>query len=339
MIFFFTLFLMLLAPANVLIFCAVLMLGCPHLAPRLYKPQRFFILWLIWAFYGCISSQYPIPAFMGNLIRGEGWLTWLVIGRLAWHYWATQEDFDSLAWCSLVSMFFIGMLWLLVGYNPLSDINLASFSTLVAVLLWTVRPELAVLALPFIVLSNNRTAIFATVVGIGVYELLGKSLLNSLHRLALIVIAVMLIVPFTPIAQKIKSFNLESVGLGTRANLIMQSSELWKQQPVKGFGLDVISAYLKNSFGVIAPNGKPGQADRTHNIMYDLILQTGWVGYLLALLSFGSAMGFALKHRCERNAVCAALICAWVAFNFINPTGPAAHVLAMIGIFGMVKYE
>lgn len=336
MIFFLTWFLMFLAPANILIFCAVLMMGSSRLTPKLELPQKLFMLWIIWAFWGCVSSVHPIPAFVGNIVRGEGWLLWLVAARLAWFYWATQDGFDFMTACSMAFMFIMVMLYFLVGHNPIADMPLAAFSAIAAVLLWTVRPDLSTLAIPTLLIANNRTAILAAVSGIVVYEIFSRSPLISLMRTSVALGALILIIPFTPLAHKFSALDPGTFGLGARASFLQQAWEISKINPARGVGLDVISAYLKEPVMLQSPKGVP---DRVHNIMYEIILQTGWVGYFLSLLCFGAAIGYAVKYPSNQNSACLAILTSWVVFSFINPPGSAPHVFALMAIFGFQKYE
>jgi hypothetical protein len=137
--------------------------------------------------------------------------------------------------------------------------------------------------------------------------------------------------------HKVLSFDVSSLGTGARASWIMQAREISRRNIVRGIGLEVIDCYLKNpDSGLQRPNDFP---DRTHNIIFDIILETGWVGYFICLGILGSAVGVTLLYPTSTNSICLGMLIAWIVFGFINPQGCGAHLLMLIGLFGIRRPE
>jgi len=106
----------------------------------------------------------PYPAFVGNILRGEGWFLWLVVARLGWYYWATQEDFDWLCASAIMCMMVMWLFRAMFHHNVIGNATLGAFSAMAFVLLWCMAPDISILALPTMIMAGNRTSVLAAVV-------------------------------------------------------------------------------------------------------------------------------------------------------------------------------
>lgn len=213
--------------------------------------------------------------------------------------------------------------------------SLAAFTTFAALSFWMVHPVCVTLALPLLVHSNRATVI-ALMVGFAVYHgfRIGKILKGTKLALTASGIAFLaMAIAFSPVGKKFMALDPDTFGQGARTQWLVQASDLTYNMPLTGYGIDSLSRHLKPATGPMSE--KNAVADKCHNIIFDLILSTGWIGYTLALLTFGAALGVTWFYRSSTNIACFALVCAWITFNLMNPTGMMGHACMLIGLFGI----
>ncbi len=145
----------------------------------------------------------------------------------------------------------------------------------------------------------------------------------------------------TSVGHRFLSLTPRVMGTGARAQWIMQADEWGQSLPLTGFGLDSLIGKLKRPVGPTAEDrnmeDSTFQADRTHNILYDILLQTGWIGLTLTLLCFGSALAVVKDNLTTHNIACMGGLVAYVVFSCMNPPGILAHVIAVTCLFGIRK--
>lgn len=329
---------------NRVLACAFCLLAVDMGRFKLGVVQWCFLAWLAWTI-ACtffLGSRADF-AFQGFNMRMEGLPTWIVITALAYAFWSLTDRF----------MWFVGFMGLATVYlcfkldlmalhesffavTVFPKMALAAFTTFAALSFWMVNPVCVTFALPLLV-HSNRAAVIALLVGIAVFHgfrdghriMKGKTLALAASGIALLMVAIVL----SPVGAKFRALNPDTIGQGARTQWLVQASELTRDMPLTGYGMDSLSRQLKPAQGLMSE--KNTVADKCHNIIYDLILSTGWIGYTLALLTFGTALGVTWLYRSSTNIACFALVCAWITFNLMNPTGMMGHACMLIGLFGI----
>ncbi len=320
--------------------CFLLLLTDGRHAFKLDLPQKLFFAWLVWAALSCSLSPDAEMSIQGFYSRGEGLLTWFIITGFVVMYWKTFTSLVPMRWMVAVALSVLLLLATILRPESfrciaMPEMALAGFSSLSLVLLWAFDPYTLIFAVGPLFYSNVRTALFAIAVGIVCNHLLKST--KNLKPIFFGTLIALLLVPFMPIGKRLLDVKTSKMGVGSRSQWIMQAHRLAYERPFLGFGLDTLSVHLKQAVGPTAHRN--AIADRVHNIVFDLILQTGWVGYLLLLGSFGAAVGIAWHYRTEQNIACISILCAYLVFQLTNPCGVPAHLLGMIALFGIRRTE
>ena len=340
--------------------------GCAAILCLLLKPgfkikfcsvQYLFGLWLAWVFVGSTFSDNNTIASIGYWGRMEGFLTWGLLSAMAWAYWTGCEEETKFELFKLpvtmrgLDLIFIASLLIFTSIvlvimfvwpvqsmafflKIMPDNALAGFSSIGAVLLFAYTPIAAIPAVLAALCSANRTVLIAIVSGITCFYLL-TNFKRSLRASIIVFLILLAIIPFTTIGKRISTLNTSVMGIGSRSQWVLQGSELSKSVPVMGYGLDTLSVHLKPAKGKYIHKGVV--VDRTHFLPIDLILQTGWIGYYLALAMLACALHVTLKYRTKQNIICLSVIVSWIAFNCINPSGVYGHLIMLIALFGIRK--
>lgn len=322
-----------------------------------FKPQvhhYLFFAWLGWAAIGTCFSRYPMMAFYGFYpYRCDGIITYLVIVCLALCYWKTFTCIRPLCLIALLCFFTIIGVYLYqapwLNYIAkgrfdgllLPDVALASFACVAGIVLIHIHAGLSVIAIPVMLMTQNRTSFYAFLMVVTVY-LFMKYCRHLLDYKRMMTIASCLffvwfaLYPFIPDKMtQIPALNCT----GARCYWLLEASNLASALPVTGFGLDSLSNYLTH------PEGPGYEAllafipDKTHNIAYDAILETGWIGYTLLLLAFGYALAICIKHPERQNVVCIMVVIGWILYGFANPHGLLCNAVALTAFMGIRKEE
>lgn len=324
---------------NRLFACAILLvIAEPRLKPKLEITQKLFLAWLAWAALSCALSPHSEMALQGYYLRSEGLLTWLVLTCFAFAYWSYYEGAKAMTLLLTVSC--LVLFWFMRSPEEMPfimpEVALGGFAALAAVYIYgNFGGCVPLLPLIPLLYSGQRSAIAAVVAGIACRYVFIPLSARAWKTLLVVACLCAAIIPLTPLKAKLAHSNPFTIGQGARSDWIRQAYDLSFDRPLTGFGLDTLSKYLQPASE--AYRHKSAIPDRTHNIAFDLILQTGWVGYLLALLVLGAAFGVTWKGRNERNVTCFCVLVAWIVYGLFNPQGVPAHALALIAIYGIRK--
>ena len=297
--------------------CACLLLATPKWRHSWALPSAYFCGWLAFAVIGgCFSDSWYWHIY-GDYLRYEGTVTWVLLTCMAALYWRLRRNSARL---ELACVIVLLLQTCAIIYN--SDaadfimgetrIAVAAFACVAGVLLYASHPAMLLFAAVPLAWGCNRGALAAVVVGVTVYHVLTmKSLPSSRQLLGIAAIMTALTIPLTA-----KLMATKVTGIGPRSQWMLQASAIASGCPVAGFGFDSQIDYLTNPIGPnsesLAHPGSTFKSDRCHNIAFDMILQTGWVGYTLLLLSFGAAIGITYHARTGMNA---ALLASLAAFD------------------------
>jgi len=301
-------------------------------------PQYLFLAWLAWAAICCFSSDHVQLAVNGFHLRLEGLITYVLLATYAVYYWWIFRNISALRWFLAVALVIIPLLYMFLPQRTfqivvMTEIAMAAMASLGAVLLWGLTPSTILIALLAIVLSANRTACVSMFSGIVVYFILQK--MRFKREIILIVLVIACILPFTQLARRFSDINFETLGTGARTQWLVQAFKLSQDRPILGYGLDTLSLYLKPATG---PTQEAAVlTDKVHNIAFDIILQTGYPGFLLAFACLVSAIFITYKHRTEQNIACLAVVIAWLAFGMLNPHGILGHLVMIVSLFGIKR--
>lgn len=312
-----------LLPGNMIVYAIGLMF-CPK--DRVYEldmPQKCLISFLAWCFISSVLSSHWYMALCGWGLRCEGFVMWLILARCAYIYWSNHEDEKPLLYIGIFIMFLYPAMFL-YHINP-SSINTAGFvSVMIPMIIAMGWPECSIASLAIfpILVSGNRTCLVA---------ILSSLIFVNMKRKWIVPVIVLLLGLL--MMGRFSTLKLNSLGSGARANLILQAEDLMVDMPVTGYGLDTLCYYLKIlDLSTWEKNSIP---DKVHNIFYDVLLMTGWIGYVLFLFTLTSSLWIAFKHKTKRHIICASGIIGWILFGLLNPQGCAAHCLMMICVFGI----
>lgn len=314
------------------------------------KPLRLRPLtalqWMLVAMLGWMAlvtalSAYPAQSFNGFWMRHEGWLTWASLVLFAIAYCKiTDPEFHRI--CLFITAGVMLAMAVLLPPNQItsevlfgSRVSMSAVAAMVGVAIWSFEPGLILLVMPTLILCDTRCGIIALTCGILAYHAPTMRLKGcfrpqewSVRKKAVSVILVIIAVSsviLTPLAGKFCKFNVPLTG--ARANYVLQADKLAKNLPLTGFGVDTLSHYL------VAPEAKNGHVlDRTHNVLFDIVLQTGWLGYLLSLCILGVAVHRVLADPTVHRRLALGMVVAWIAFNLFNPSGISSHWLMLVAL-------
>lgn len=322
-----------LLPGNILLFALLTMFMVNNKNLKLDVPQKIFIGLMGWIFVGCLFSNNILVALVGFVLRSEGFVIWLIMARIAYLVWKDEYSFcqvclgiaTSFVICMTIGVFF--------PKYPINHLALGGYSAIGFVYLWSIYPEASVLAVPTLIMAGSRASLASMATGVIVCFLLKVKTMKTVKIAVVISVVMAVAIYFSPFGQKIKNLNLNVLGSGCRSELIMQADKLDHRLPIFGIGLDSMYQYLT------PPASKTFQEnsiiDKTHNIAYDIILQTGWIGYTACLMIFGACIWITINYRTESNVSCLSAMSAWIVFGMINPQGCPAHLLMLIALFGI----
>ena len=318
---------------NRLLACtALLLLVSPKAFHKPNVAQWMAILWIGWSIFCSFYSEHPAQSFYGFHLRWEGAITLMLFIVLGVYASSVGKDLSDIRWAVAGTMVIL-LLSLLVRHYPnysnifLSPIALAGLVAVGSIYLVSWHPLWLVAVLPLLIFSQNRTGLITAFIGIGLFYVLTRRF-RTIH-VAVTILA--LIIGAIGFRERLAAINPSVLGIGSRAQWIMQAEDHAKALPLTGFGPDVLGHYLNRSTGNSVD--KVRFYDKTHNILFDTILQTGWIGYTLAALTFGATIAVVIHHPTPQNIACLCVIITWITFGFLNPQGVPAHTLALLAIF------
>lgn len=314
-----------------------------------------FLAWLAWSGIGVYFSDYPFLAFYGFYPwRCDGWLVWLIVACFAYLYWSVYENLKPLAFTSLLVILTlcIGHFIIFRRFDPeyapiyfarffLPQVAVSSFISQASLTLACFHPLLPLIGLFPLLDVASRIGLTALAVGstfltIRRYKAnvtLKKGILIGLSAIALCVA----MLPFMKLEEKLTKLPSFSKEPGARTQWLMQSWHLSQSLPVFGFGLDSLSEYLQTPKGNDFKDLGKVISDRSHNLMADIVLTTGWIGFGLLLFSFGYALKTAWLLPNEQNVICAIILVSYVIFGLANPHALIGNIMAVIALLGIRK--
>lgn len=266
---------------------------------------------------------------------------WIIMARLAWLYWEWAESEYPL----LLSMLGVDIFLFVFFATWVAPAAVGGFNSVMACWSLAVSPWMAAFFAMIGMVSGMRSAWAAIAVGFFTYLLLKRKISKKLIVLMAIA-SIYVLYSSSVMLDKWSKTNIHSFGMGARTDWILQIEKFWKNEiylegdkipglrPLIGYGFESQGYLLVNPKKAMSPEGAP---DRAHNVVYDLILQTGFVGFTLALLAFGSALGMTLKNR--ENAGKFSAIVAWIVYGFFNPQSAIAHTLMLTALCGIRSHE
>lgn len=330
-----------------LIVCAgFLMLASPVLPSRPTLTRCLVVAWLVWATIGCVMSDNWQIAIYGFHLRYEGLCTYVLAVIGASLFWRQPRIMWIVGLLAFVASAFtvmdLAMPTILINWIGIPNIAQAALFSVAAVIMYGIQRPFALICVPPLIWTANRSAIFAVCAGIAVIEALRWNRASRSKVALWLVLAVVgcVVAMVSPIRKR-----LEATGAtltGARIQWMMQADTIARHHlPLFGLGLDTESKWLKppKSGYYEREVGRDTICDRTHNLGFDMILQTGWVGYTLALLALGAAAAVTVKHRSPVNVTCLAGLVAFVAFGMLNPLGVPALVLAVGCLWGIKEED
>lgn len=347
--------------------CCLLLLVRKAHSFKLQVHHCLFIAWVVWCSIGVFFSEFPSYAFYGFYpYRGEGIITLLILTCFAFTYWQTFNTIKELGIILLVSALLImfGHLFIVIYWRGdfgtvehakiwfekffISGVGIGSLMSTGFPILSSVFPWLFMISIIPIIDSTCRSALFAFACLTPILAWRYYKSLITVKGVAITWAFVCLLLFTSPIwfklfhiEQKLAqipniSRNLDA-NYGARPQWILQANSLSRSLPLTGFGLDTLSEYLRD------PKGQEWRSyfisDRTHNIAYDIILMTGWLGYTILLLSFGYALAVAINYPSNQNFLCICSVIGWIIFGLFNPHGTLGNIVALIALFGIRKEE
>lgn len=311
----------------------------PEKAFKIFPHHWAVFGWLVWAAIGCILSPFPSLAIYGFHLRYEGLITFVLLVYLAFE-WSKNMELGAIGWIgsalSVAYLLLIPLLhdtelsWLMLPKVPMAGLLAVAFGVAYHQNRW--------LGLPIIacgMATGSRSFILCAGLAVACSECLKT---ENLHIKRIVVLASLLIVsvailPFTPLAGKLK--NTEFSGTGARAQWILQADTLSKSIYPWGLGLDTGSTWLKDPKAVYAEKG--AISDKVHNVFYDILVCTGWVGLIIVFLGLGSCIYHAFYYPTIRNEAAAIGILCYMVFGVMNPTGIPATALMLICVFNLKR--
>lgn len=315
---------------------------------RCHSVVKWWVVALaVWLAVGVVYSEHPALAMQGHWWRWEGFITWLVLGVLAVRVWQ-QEGIGGSEWkwegtlnCvrATVCVLVVVVTVLAFTMKPeffsaqiMPKMAVGGFAAMAGVLLASWHPVWLLSVIPLVVYSQCRASVVAILVGVWVFLFMDHPTVpRSWRKVHVITILVAVCILSCCLAPKFLTANPSSVGTGPRAQWIIQAGELSHRLPLTGFGLDTQGYYLQSA-------GEHGAlADRVHNVLFDVLLQTGWIGVTLAMLMVGAAVGLTVFVPTPHNRACLAVVAAWIVYGMFNPQGIPAHALMLIALLGIRK--
>lgn len=340
---------------RLLVVCCFLLLVTKLHSFKMDVHHWLFLGWMFWAAIGTFFAENQAHAFYGFYpYRGDGLLTWLIIVTIAFAYWFTFKTLKPLAFTCILMIVAVSVGYCLLvirSHNVyaraffnrffLPDTGLGSFACQAAPVMALFHPLLPVLGLAPILAAASRGAFIAWLLtwnGIALAFWDKK----KAFRISVILFVLFNIGIFaSPLilrALKIEPKFTDAhrvLWVGARPQWIAQAEFLTKRLPLTGFGLDNLQNELVAPTNVEFKDLGRFIPDRTHNLIFDLILMTGWLGYALILLCFGWAIAVAVKYPTKHNLICLSAVVSYAIFSMFNPNGALGHAMAVISLFGI----
>ncbi len=325
-----------------------------------------FFAWLLWAALGTIFSDYQAMSFYGFYpYRGDGLLTYLIITCMAVLYWMNFKTLKPLAGMFIIAFviaigayFYFVTRWyknfpeqgaasMFFGRFFLPEVGIGSFACQASIITAILNPLFAFLGLIVLIEAKSRIGLIAWAITLSLASLYRyRKYLTKKRFLGIICLLGTLFLLFEcvkgklPISTKFTYRpDVMKLGMGARSQWLLQGSNLSRSMPLTGFGLDTLSEYLHEPRGKELVGYSELYSDRTHNIAMDSILQTGWIGFTLILLTLGGAIGITWFYPTRQNVVCLGVLGAFLIYGMANPHGIVGNLTALTCLFGIRRTE
>lgn len=273
--------------------------------------------WLAWALVSVFFSDTPAQAFYGTEGRVEGWLTWVLLARVAWQQWETTPLIGVLGIVSLVAGLFFPVLLTPIAAGALAATVAGLFAN---------TPWLAAACLVPAGIAGSRAGILAGCLALLAVAAAKRQWRRILWASALVVCTLVL----TPVGKKFLTLDPSTMGNGARSQLASWSIGKVMQSPWVGYGMDSAPMHLPSA-NVAQPKAA---YDRSHFGPMDMALQVGLPGLALLLMASGWVAACAWKRPTDRNAACLGAVVAWWAFGCFNPQGIPAGLVFLTALAG-----
>lgn len=325
---------------------AMCLLCChPSITKATREPGKLLFVWFLWAVFCSYNSDNFALALYGYSKRWEGLTTWALAISFAWLFWRTSTvNRLIVTLLSIMAVCLLFMLWKPDSYKYLisGNIMIAGFVSVASCLLMSQHPLLICTSLPFIYLTQNRSLLCGVILGGLNYLLINRKLIARKQWARIAALALGMILLAYP---KLSKVDLSSLGTGARTQFVAQSVDFITMKPLMGYGIDTQSELFRPITGpMIELQAKqvgdrvmkrPLSIDRAHNIVLDILLQTGLVGLTIILFIVTRMTYRTFNNPSKVNTACLCGLAGFLGFSLFNPTGIPAIFLACLCIMGI----
>jgi hypothetical protein len=302
--------------------------------------HKLYFGWLGMAAISSITSYWPSIAIYGFHYRYEGLLTYIVVTCLAVYYWRNYDTLmvlylASLIGCTawLIAKFYLDdetLGWLLLPPLAISGLSAVMFGAT-----YMISRKASLPFLLFGLVAGYRAFLLSAMVSFIIGELIRRDLKAYWKQTLVVIVAILAVLPFTPLLNKIKNTNFTLSG--SRSQWIQQAWVAANHMPLQGYGLDSGSEILKT------PKGKTAEkdviSDRVHNIIFDILLWSGWFGLGMVFMVFWYLCRATYQNLSNVNLACFMGVLCYALFNIVNPSGVPSLAAMLICLFGITNYE
>ena len=327
---------------------AIALLCChPKIVKKMAEPGFLLLTWFIWAIFCSYQSDSWLMSMFGFHRRFEGLNTWILALSFGWLFWRTSNLSRLYALLLLLmAICLFMMLWKpdIYGRIMFGHVAIAAFVTVACSMLMASRPLFALLSLPFIYLTQNRSIIIGIGLTMALYFILNNKAVRRKH---LLITASCLILVCFLAWPKLKQFKPSEMGNGFRIQTAQKAIEFATLKPIIGYGVDTQSTLFGvdvNEFREIRPDETrrirvPFSIDRCHNFFLDILIQTGVIGLILWLFILTRIVYRVVLCPSQINTACLYGVAGAIGFSLANPMGIPAIFLMCLCIIGIEKEE
>lgn len=313
---------------------------------KIQAPAILLLAWFAWAFLCSYLSDNFNLAIFGFHKRWEGLNTWALAIAFGWLFWRSSKLERLFVSCGtilaicLLAMIFYPDIYRRIIYG---HITISAFVTVVSCMLMALHPACIAISVPFIYFTQQRSMLIGLFLGAVTYLIFNR---KAITRTQWISIGIASLVALAVVSPKLIKINPSTFGTGARSQFFNQSIDLFTMKPFTGYGVDTLSTVVKPITGKLAETIKVEtrdnktvdisvQADRAHNILLDIILQTGFVGAVLLILAITRSFCITLKNQSRTNLACLCGIMGFIGFGMLNPTGIPAIFMFCLCLMGI----
>lgn len=296
-------------------------------------PGIIFLVWLGWALICSTLSPWPEMSLNGFLLRREGWFTFAVATCFAL---SLKNHIHLIPFAGIIAL---ALPWaqVLIDEKLVHEFMLMPVpqGALAAGLLCVssvYHPSLGIIFAPMLLGSGQRSA-FIAVVAVLFWQLV-FGLGNRAKCMLWVIMGCLAVgLAVTPLGNKLVDTRFNFTG--SRTQWLLQADTLAKALPLTGYGLDTGSKLLRPATG---PTAHPRVLhDRTHNMLADILLFTGWPGLTMILLCLGACIATTIKFPTETNRAALSGVLAIGLVGMFNPIGIPAWFLMLACVFKIRK--